>query len=287
MDSINSINFTLDILSSIRGFHSKDSSPYKYIDSILKSSVEDVYGKGTPCKAILGYLGEIALPYFEMGAINSTHLFGLDEFIIFSFYKFNSSKYKRVADLGANIGLHSIVLSNLGYAVSCYEPDPIHIENLKENIEANCSSNMPIIHEKAVSVLDGLTEFTRVVGNTTGSHITGSKQAPYGQLVTFEVGTKSFKDIVLSNDLLKIDVEGHEADIICSTTSQDWKNTDAIVEVGSEENAVRIYEHLRKESVNLFSQVTSWEKVTSEANMPKSYKEGSLFISKKDAMPWS
>ena len=38
-------------------------------------------------------------------------------------------------------------------------------------------------------------------------------------------------------DLVKIDVEGHEAQIICSTDAEDWIDVDAIAEIGSEQNA--------------------------------------------------
>ena len=47
-----------------------------------------------------------------MGKINSSHLLGL-EIIIFTFYILNRKKISRVVDLGANIGMHSIILGNL------------------------------------------------------------------------------------------------------------------------------------------------------------------------------
>jgi FkbM family methyltransferase len=224
-----------------------------------------------------------------MGSINSTHLFGLDELIIFAFYESNKERYKNVADLGANIGLHSIIMTRLGWDVTAYEPDPVHFEQLRSNLSRNggCDGqNSPKLLNKAVSVEVGEVEFIRVVGNTTGSHIAGSKSNPYGDLDKFMVSVDSFRDICNNFDLLKIDVEGHEADILLSTEKEDWQGTDAIVEIGSLGNAEKVFHHFSNLALNLFSQKQAWQKVNSLEDMPFSYKDGSLFISSGDVMPW-
>ena len=59
-----------------------------------------------------------------------------------------------------------------------------------------------------------------------------------------------------------------------------------IVEVGSEENATAIYEHLRNIGVRAFAQKIGWKQVESLDDMPSNYKNGSLFITRKPAMPW-
>ena len=128
--------------------------------------------------------------------------------------------------------------------------------------------------------------FTRVLGNTTGSHLAGSKNNPYGNLNKFKVDVVPFLEICKASDLIKIDVEGHEAKILLSTNNNDWSNTDAIVEVGNQENCNQIFEHFQNIEINLFSQKKSWERVSKIEDMPNSYKEGSLFISKKEKMPW-
>ena len=107
-----------------------------------------------------------------MGAIDSIDLFGLDELLIFSFYYRNRGLYKRAIDIGANIGLHSIVLSLCGIKVESYEPDPSHYKKLVRNIELNGISNM-IFHQAAVSKENGVMQFVRVLGNTTSSHLVG------------------------------------------------------------------------------------------------------------------
>lgn len=283
-DSLSTLNFVLEALPSLWRHHSRDSSIYSYLDCLVRPAVQELYGENAECKARLIGLGDFHLPFFAMGAIDSTHLFGLDELIIFSYYARNSRRYSRVADLGANIGCHSICLSKLGYKVNAFEPDPDHLERIRLNCHLNGVS--PEINASAVSKEDGEAEFTRVVGNTTGSHLSGAKQDPYGELRKFVVPTKSFRKILANHDLLKIDVEGHEAAIISSTSPSEWMKADAIIEIGSKENADIVYSHFSGSEINLFAQALSWEKVESLADMPSSYTHGSLFISAKKEMPW-
>lgn len=283
-DSLTTLNFVLEALPSLWMHHSRASSVYGYLDKLVKPAIQQIYGKHSECKAKLHGLGELHMPFFGMGSIDSTHLFGLDELIIFSYYARNKHQYKKVADLGANIGIHSICLSKLGYEVMSFEPDPDHLRRMRQNCTLN--GVQPEIIAGAVSVENGECEFTRVVGNTTGSHLSGAKLGLYGELNKFVVPTKSFREILANHDLLKIDVEGHEATIISSTSPSEWVTVDAIVEVGSKENAKIIHNHFAGSGINLFAQSSSWAKVQTLTDMPTSYKDGSLFISAKKAMPW-
>ncbi len=288
------INSEEDILSSLISLlpliprdHRPDSYIYKYLSGLASYASSSLFSPKGKQKASLGLLGEVKLPFFSMGAINSTHLFGLDELILFSFYANNVSRYNKVADLGANIGLHSIVLSKLGYAVTSYEPDELHVKKIEENILLNgIVNNKPLILNKAISNTKGSVEFVRVKGNTTGSHISGAKDSPFGELDKFSVYTDCFHEIISNFDFLKIDVEGHEATILLETSSDHWRNTDAMVEVGTETNAAMIFNHFNSININLFAQKIGWNNVTTIEDMPTSYKEGSLFITNKVSVPW-
>ena len=286
MKTTRAISFILEILPEIKRFHSRKSEHYSILADIVGKEISIFFSQGAACEGRLGSLGEIRMPYFKMGEINSTHLFGLDELILFSFYKQNINRYKKVADLGANIGLHSIILSNSGFEVTSFEPDPIHFEELIRNVNINCRKNKPRCVQKAVSTNTNSTEFVRVLGNTTGSHISGAKKNPYGELERFKVECENFKTILEANDLIKIDIEGHEASVICETSADEWMNTDAVVEIGTENNAKLIYNHFKDTDINLFVQSKNWDKVDTIDDMPNSYKDGSLFISSKKSMPW-
>ncbi len=266
--------------------HSCESNLYKLMDSLNRSICEATFGENGICECYFDKLGLIRFPYFEMGAINSAHLFGLDELIIFNIYVRNRGKYQKIADIGANIGLHSIVLALLGFEVHAFEPDPVHIAQLLSNLELNSVCSRVTVREVAVSNRSGKISFSRILGNTTSSHITGAKPNPYGPIEVFDVHAVPFSSIVRDFDLLKLDVEGHESELITSTTTQDWENTDVILEIGSAENARAIFQHLNALGVSMYSQKKSWKNVDSLTDVPTSYKEGSLFATVRETGPW-
>lgn len=234
---------------------------------------------------LFGEMGRIVLPYQKMGAIDSLDLFGLDELIVFAFYHRTRGKYRRAADIGANLGLHSIMMAKCGIAVDAFEPDPTHFKLLQRNLSLNgIGSCVP--HEEAVSDHVGQMEFVRVLGNTTGSHLAGAKKNPYGDLERFEVKVADVRDIAGQADFLKVDAEGHEDVILVAIPEERWQHLDAIVEVGSDNNAKALFSHFQGIGVNVFAQKSGWQRVSSLEQMPSSYKEGGAFISAKARMPW-
>ena len=266
--------------------HSRDSSFYKTHEQELLNMLEnsDLNSSKSGHESFEPF-GDLHFPYREMGAINTIHLFGLDELIIFSYYWANKSRYKNVADLGANIGLHSLIMDRCGFSINSFEPDPIHVGVFQENIVNNKSVNITI-NQKAISDKSGTMDFIRVLGNTTGSHLAGAKEDPYGELETFSVETSDINAVLLNNDFVKMDIEGQEATAILSTKKDTWANVEMILEVGTEKNAKIIFEYLNEINVNMFSQKTGWNKVSNLAEIPTSYKEGSLFLSVADEMSW-
>jgi hypothetical protein len=138
-----------------------------------------------------------------------------------------------------------------------------------------------------VSDVNGKKEFVRVVGNTTGSHLAGAKSNAYGTLERLTVEVKNISEIMQKADLLKVDAEGHEKEIVLSTSGDDWEGADMILEVNNADNAKAIWSHLKKHSVNVLSQKTGWSRVRDPAEIPHSYREGSLFLTRSPEMPWS
>jgi FkbM family methyltransferase len=280
-------NQTLKFLLKNQIAHSCKNIKYKKFSKIIKDYIDDYYKNYTSNKFLkLGNICKINFPLFSMGAINSKHLFGIDEIIIFCFYFINKNKYKKVYDLGSNIGMHSLILSKLNYKVFSYEPDPIHINQQKKNLKINKQDQKVKLFKKAVTNYEGTVKFLKVLGNTTGNHILGDKKDVYGKTKIISVKTDDFKKIISNADLIKIDVEGHEAELILSTSSVDWNKTEAIMEIGSKENAKKIFEHCKKIDLNIFSQVSGWKKVINLQKMPTTYKKGSVFLSKTNKMNW-
>jgi len=235
---------------------------------------------------VIGPVGFVPFSYVEMGAINSLDLFGLDELILFSFYWLNRDRYRQVVDMGANIGLHSVLLGRMGFAVTCYEPDPNHVALLTKHLVANNVQDHVTVAQAAVARENGTLEFVRVLGNTTGSHVAGAKKDPYGDLEIIEVQAVNVSEAIAGKDLVKMDVEGLEADLLTSLDASDFASLDMVCEVGTRENAEIIWNHLKNSGVNLFSQKSGWARVADLEYMPRSYKEGSLFLSCMDEMPW-
>lgn len=237
-------------------------------------------------------LGDIDFTLVEMSdapegeVISSVELFGLDEMIIFAFYWANRSRYQTVVDLGANLGLHSIVLARMGFSVKAYEPDPVHLRHLKTHLEMNRLSTSVMVHEAAVTVNSGNVEFLRVLGNTTGSHVLGAKNAPYGAIEQFNVKAVSIGGAIEGADLVKMDVEGSEAELLTALRAGELQSTDIICEVGSEENAEAIWNHFANSPVKMYSQKLGWSAARSYHDLPAHHSEGSLFLSTKGHMPW-
>jgi len=276
----------LDTLGTVPDHHAPDSRLYRLMKQVARVNVESLFSITEASPQPFGPFGTIVFPYRQMGNVDSLNLFDMDELILFSFYWLNRERYKRVADIGANIGLHSLVLSRCGCMVDAYEPDPQHLDWLKSTLTLNGASDVNVV-SSAVSDVCGTQEFIRVLGNTTGSHLAGAKASPYGRLERFPVDTVSIRDIIAKYDLLKIDAEGQERVILSATTTADWERTDAIVEVGGHQNAEAIFAHFENTPVRLFAQRSGWAEVRTSSEMPTSYRDGSLFISCRDRMPWS
>lgn len=265
--------------------HVPSEDIYRDLKAKVIEAVAARYGITGPDPVCLPPFGDIVFPYVQLGNIDSLDLFGLDELILFAFYWRNRSRYRKVVDFGANLGLHSLVMSRCGYEIRAFEPDPQHLEILRETLERNRCERVTV-RPAAVSTEDGSHAFTRVLGNTTGSHLTGAKASPYGALETFTVALEDARPHILWADLVKMDIEGHEADVLCATDARHWQGTDAVVEIGSQENAERVFAHFEALPVNLFAQKNGWHRVAQLSDLPTSHRDGSLFISVKDAMPW-
>jgi FkbM family methyltransferase len=266
--------------------HARETSFYRFVDGLITPAFHEVQPAfEAEQKVPFAELGMISLPYEKMGASDSIDLFGLDELLIFSFYYRNRGRYARAADIGANIGLHSIVLSLCGSKVEAYEPDPAHFAKLLRNLELNNIANCTT-HQAAVSEKDGTMQFVRVLGNTTSSHLAGAKSNPYGELERFDVAVNDIRDIANRVDLFKIDVEGHEAVLLNAMPIEAWQKVDAFVEIGTPKNARLVFDRFAGTGVNIFSQKCGWTRVETIDNMPHGYKEGGVFVSAKSVMPW-
>lgn len=266
--------------------HARDGALYRYLARELKEGLRRTsLQEGGDGVIDFGPFGALAFPFERMGQIDSLDLFGLDELILFSFYLQNRGRYRRVADIGANLGLHSLVLARCGFTVRAFEPDPLHARLFSANMERNGVDSVELL-QAAVSDTDGEMEFVRVKGNTTGSHLAGAKANPYGDLERFAVRVQAAVSAVEGCDFAKIDAEGHEPTILKALPADVWDGLDVMVEIGAAQNAQIVFQHLDAMNIGMFPQKRSWARARTADDLPTSHREGSLFISKKPEAPW-
>lgn len=226
----------------------------------------------------LGPFGRISFPYFKMGKVDSLDLFGANELILFAFYWHNRARYRKVADLGANLGLHSILMAKLGWEVRAYEPDPLVFNMLATNLKANKTKVQGT--QAAVSDRFGTAKFVRVVNNLTGSHILGSKPA-YGPLENIEVPVTDCRPIFDWADLAKLDVEGHELTLLRCVTAEHLQHLDLICELRGKTAPYEVLSHFQRMGANVYSQKIGWEPAQAVTDLPTEHWEGSVFISSR------
>ena len=221
---------------------------------------------------------EIVFPFHKMGLKTTADLFGYYENLIFLLYYFKKNDYKKkVADIGSNLGLHSLILSNFGYKVDSFEPDPEHFNYQKKILKQNKCKNINFIN-KAVYNSNGSKNLYRVIDNPYANYIEGEKKG-YGKLKKIKIKTIDIKKIINKYDLVKIDAEGSEAKIITRLKKNIFLKTDFIVEISGNKNAKKILSHCNKYKINIFSHKNNWKKVNKLMQMPKHSTEGLIIIS--------
>lgn len=119
-----------------------------------------------------------------------------------------------VYDIGAHVGWYSMIASRLvgdtGHVVA-FEPHPPNVSYLRRHIELNSASNVAVV-PAAVSASDGTAAFLPGASRTTGRLSGPSSDAT-------SVRTISVDSLVEAGeapppDVIKIDVEGHEKDVL-------------------------------------------------------------------------
>ncbi len=233
---------------------------------------------------------EFSLPYVSQGNIDSADLFGMNELILFSYYEQSvGNKYRKILDLGANIGLHTIFMSLLGASVTSVEADPLTFRLLEDNVKSELKNrNVKLINAAVCTEDQNSIIFLRVLQNRTGSHVLGAREAlPYGGYEEISVPGLAFKGLLREGyDLVKIDVEGSEADLISSLELDMFPETSYLIEIGSAKNAQRIWDHVKHSSFNMFAQKNGWRQVYAFGDLPIHHSEGTLLITTDKDMRW-
>jgi FkbM family methyltransferase len=280
-----------DFLDSIRNnfvFHQRGTTWFNQTEVNIINEIEKLHGIGKSEVLTLGEVGNLNFPYFEMGSIDSVKLFGIDEMILFSFYYANRNRYKKTLDLGANIGLHTLIMKKLGFQVVSYEPDSIHLAQIEKVMKIN-DLDTEGLTPKAISDKHGTMEYIRILGNTTGSHLLGSKEEVYGATEIVSVEVDDILEVLDKGkfDFVKMDVEGHEVVLLNRITAQSIATTDIMLEIGSEKNAKEIFTILSDKKIPAYAQKINWGGVEKLEDLPNHHTHGSLFLSMQGPPNWN
>lgn len=248
-------------------------------DSIALAASTIMGGRETG-KITFDKFGTLVWPNVSFGNVSSIDLFNLPEMALFHIYSKVAKNYEIALDLGANIGLHSVIMSKAGFKkIIAVEADPSHIPNLENNLLANEILNVEI-KNKAVSNKSSKVVFSRVLGNLTGSHIRGSKENVYGEIDEIEVDTFPLKELLNTEGKIfcKMDIEGHELVAISGISESVWQGFDLVVEISSKENAAGIFEYCQRNNLYIFSEKNSWKVAKEISDVPINWREGSALI---------
>ena len=267
--------------------HQRGTTWFNQTEMNVVKEIEGLHGIDKSEILTLGELGNLNFPYFKMGNIDSGKLFGLDELILFSFYYANRNRFKKTLDLGANIGLHTLVMKKLGFQVTSYEPDLIHLAQIEKVMNLNNLSTEGLT-PRAISDKRGTMEYIRILGNTTGSHLFGSKEEVYGPREVVSVEVNDILEVLNQGkfDFVKMDVEGHEVVLLNRITAQAIATTDIMLEIGSEKNAKEIFATLSEKKIPAYAQKINWGRVEKLEDLPSHHTHGSLFLSMQGPPNW-
>ena len=118
-----------------------------------------------------------------------------------------------VLDVGANIGLSTILLARAAQRVMAFEPSPANLGFLRRNLASNGITNVEIV-AAAVSDQRRTLRF-HVAQFGAGSHVVAGGHVQGGSIPAIDVPAITLDDTAPPDvGFIKIDTEGHEPDVL-------------------------------------------------------------------------
>ncbi|SUW00314.1 FkbM family methyltransferase [Brachyspira pilosicoli] len=234
---LNNINKKMDIyndsINNLSANLNNINNKVNYINELNKRNLSQINYVYT-----VNILGDIF--YFQDSIISDTPNMVAGEINNgeYTFLNTLDLKNKTVIDIGANLGIVSIVLAkkNPGIKIYAFEPLRENYENLLKNIELNgIDKNIITVENKAVTKDGRNINMSINLNNKGGSSISDvisvnssmSKENCGIESITLEEIVKKYK--IDKIDLLKIDCEGSEYEILYNTKEDILKNIDYLV----------------------------------------------------------
>jgi FkbM family methyltransferase len=134
-------------------------------------------------------------------------------------------------DIGANIGLYSLLAASNEHCIRCYafEPNPTIFHSLTQNIKLNGCKRIEATNS-AVSESTGFLQFSFIDGHTGAGSLVDRKDEA---TITVSSVSSAYFDKLAARDnttkIVKIDVEGHEPIVIAELMkSKIWDKVEYI-----------------------------------------------------------
>lgn len=206
------------------------------------------------------------------------------ELIQIYFYYLIKENYKNFSDLGANVGLHSLLASQIFKKVISYEPEINTYKSLNTNIEINDLINVST-YNKAVSVKAGQLKFFKNKENPTSNHLEISNVSTeykdqYKNLETTNVEVESFIKILEFSDILKIDIEGHEGEIMNDLKYEYFSNKILFIEIHNNKNSIDIskFYSLNRDKIKCLLIKDGVKEIQNTDHFPQKASDGSIIF---------
>lgn len=181
-----------------------------WIGSILSRSHPDcMQAKSVKLGGVMTVLeGANDDPYFQALEGQAAALDGLAALI-----ERQVPRSSTVIDVGANIGLSTILLSRMTERVIAFEPSPPNVAFQRRNLKRNGITNVEV-HAAAVSDRPGTLRF-HVAQFGAGSHVVAAGHVSGGAVPTVDVPAITLDETELPPvAFIKIDAEGHDPDVL-------------------------------------------------------------------------
>ena len=138
--------------------------------------------------------------------------------VLAGFIRANVAPGATVIDVGANIGLSTILLARMAKTVFAFEASPKNAAFLQKNLELNRIGNVRVYVNAASHAVGSVRIHEATFG--AGSHVVSSAHVAAERLPTVEVACVTLDSIDFPQiDFIKIDAEGHEPNVLAGATS--------------------------------------------------------------------
>ena len=159
------------------------------------------------------FIGAADDPYFQTLQDRAQELSGLAVFL-----RTNVADGATVIDVGANIGLSTILMARMVKTVFAFEASPKNAVFLQRNLELNGIENVRV-HVNAVSHEAGSVRIHEADFGA-GSHVVSNAHLAATELPTVNVDGLTLDSLDLPPiDFIKIDAEGHEPNVLAGARS--------------------------------------------------------------------